>query len=140
MPFWRTTANIFTDLGEYFDENWMNSNTLITPPQTPWDYKREMKIEDVNLWEELRFNHTGIGVWAAWDPYAEFYMITHRMGALETFYGPAAAKKVYKRAKELGVDLVLHTLWVENDEMWLQVPSTESASTILLQKHKTKQY
>ena len=41
MPFWRTTANIFTDLGEHFDENWMNSNTLVTPPQTQWDYKRK---------------------------------------------------------------------------------------------------
>jgi hypothetical protein len=37
MPFWRTTANIFTDLGEYFDENWMDSDTLITPTQTQWD-------------------------------------------------------------------------------------------------------
>ena len=132
MPFWRTTVNIFTDLGEHFDENWMNSNKLIMPPNTPWDYKRELKIEDVNLWEEILFNPNGIGVWASWDPYAEFYMITQKKGAVETFYGAAASQKVYKRAQELGANLRLVKGWVEPENMWLHTPSTESASIILI--------
>ena len=119
MPFWRTTKNIFSDLGEHFDPNWMDSDKLITPPNKPWDYKRDMQIEDVNLWEEIRFNPRGIGVWAAWDPYAEFYMITNGKSAIETFYGPGASRAVYKRAKELGVNLLINTHWVEDDEMWL---------------------
>lgn len=119
MPFWRTTKNIFSDLGEHFDPNWMDSDKLITPPNKPWDYKRDMQIEDVNLWEEIRFNPVGIGVWAAWDPYAEFYMITNGKSAIETFYGPGASRSVYKRAKELGVLLPIREYWVEDDEMWL---------------------
>lgn len=126
MPFWRTTENILKRPweGDYFDPNWMNYDTLQTPPKTDWDYKREMQIEDVNLWEEIAFNPSGIGVYAAWDPYAEFYMITNMRDAIETFYGPEAAKKVYNRSKELGQPLNVNQIWVDDEDVWLHVPNT----------------
>lgn len=125
MPFFKTTANILVDGGEYFDPNWMDSDTLVLPPKINWDYSRELKIEDVDIWEVLYQAGGAFGIYAAWSPYAEFYLI--RVGwqaeasghGLETYYGPGAGKKVYKRAKELGIDLIKYTHWVEPEDMWL---------------------
>jgi hypothetical protein len=122
MPFFKTTYNIYTDQGEYFDPNWMDSNKLVLPPKTNWDYKREMKIEDVNLWE-LVYEVDSVGVYAAWDPYAEFYLVKpphwqHHLG-FETYYGKGALKQVKKRMKELGLPIPKITHWVESEDMWL---------------------
>ena len=134
MPFWRTTENILKRPwdGDYFDPNWMNYNTLQTPPKDNWDYKREMQIEDVNLWEEIVFNPSGIGVYAAWDPYAEFYMITSEKQTIETFYGPEAAKKVYNRSRELGQPLNINQVWVEDSDVWLHIPNTDFNKKLIL--------
>jgi hypothetical protein len=121
----KTTHNIFKDFGEHFDPNWMDSNKLITPPKKNWDYKRPMQIEDVNLWEVICEQGGSVGIYAAWDPYAEFYMI--RVGwfleaqgyGAEIYYGPGAMKKVMKRAEELGIPLSTNKTWVEPDDMWL---------------------
>ena len=122
MPFFKTTHNIYIDQGEYFDPNWMDSNKLVLPPKTDWDYKREMKIEDVNLWELIQ-EIGSVGVYAAWDPYAEFYLIKppfnrHNLG-FETYYGKGALKQVKKRMKELGLVIPKNTHWVETEDMWL---------------------
>jgi len=123
MPFFRTTTNILVDQGEYFDKNWMDSDKLILPPNSPWDYKREMQIEDVDLWEVVYEDI--ISVYAAWSPYAEFYMMKPSYQAISqghqiaTFYGPKASDRLYARMKELGVHLPLQKNWVENDQMWL---------------------
>jgi hypothetical protein len=111
----RSTQNIFSDLGEVFDPNWMDSDKVILPPNPAWDYSREMQIEDVDIWEVIWEAGGAWGVYAAWCPYAEFYMLTVGMvlgsiqyryvdeRKIETFYGPGAQQKVFKRAKELGL-------------------------------------
>jgi hypothetical protein len=121
----KTTHNIFKDFGEHFDSNWMDSNKIITPPKKDWDYRRQMQIEDVSLWEVIYEQGGGFGIYAAWDPYAEFYMI--RVGwfleaqgyGAEVYYGAGAMKKVMKRAEELGIPLSTNKTWVEPDDMWL---------------------
>jgi hypothetical protein len=125
MPFFKTTQNILVDGGEYFDPNWMDSDKLILPPYQEWDYSRELRIEDVNLWEVLYQQGGGFGIFASWDPYAEFYII--RVGfekesnghGIETYYGAGASNLVFNRAKELGIDLMLSQHWVEPEKMWL---------------------
>jgi hypothetical protein len=119
----KTTQNIFKDFGEHFDPNWMDSNTLITPPKKDWDYKRPMQIEDVNLWEVIYEQGGGVGVYASWDPYAEFYMI--RVGwfleqqghGAEVYYGPGSMKKVMKRMDEMGIPYAVNKVWVEPEDM-----------------------
>ena len=121
----RSTQNIFKDLGEVFDPNWMNSNTVITPPKVDWDYKRPMQIEDVDIWEVIHEQGGAVGVYASWCPYAEFYLI--RIGfraeddgyGFETYYGPGAQKIVQKRMKELGFPITLNEIWVNPEDMWL---------------------
>lgn len=123
--FFKTTKNIFEDFKEYFDPNWMDSNKLILPSNKKWDYKRPMEIEDVNIWEVIYEQGGAIGIYAAYDPYAEFYMI--RVGwfleqkgwGAEVYYGPGAQKKVIKRAKELNIPISTHKTWVHPEDMWL---------------------
>lgn len=122
----RTTANIFKDHGEYFDPNWMDSNKVVLPPKTDWDYSRDMRLEDVDIWEVLWEAGGSWGVYASWSPYAEFYMV--RTGfdreiqglSPEFYYGTGAQNKVIKRMKELNMPtLNLNTVWVEPEDMWL---------------------
>jgi hypothetical protein len=139
MPFFKTTKNILTTPweDELWDDNWMDSDKLVLPPKSDWDYRREMQIEDVSIWEVLYQQGGGIGIYAAWDPYAEFYLITQhhfsvRTNAIETYYGADAQKEVKKRAKELGIKLQDHTIWVEPEDMWLYQKPEAKANTLIL--------
>jgi hypothetical protein len=137
MPFFKSTYNVLVqqDKDEVFNANWMDSDKLITPPKTDWSYDREMKIEDVNIWEVLYEASAGIGLYVSWDPYAEFYLLTTAfdekngfrwiegspyVGRIyETYYGAGAQDKVIQRARELNIPLNFSTHWIENDQMWL---------------------
>lgn len=121
----KSTQNILKDFGEVFDSKWMSSDKLELPPTKEWDYSRELQIEDIDIWEVIYEQGGGVGIYAAWSPYAEFYII--RVGALkegqgygiETYYGPCSEKKVLARAKELGISLATNKIWVESENMWL---------------------
>lgn len=121
MPIFRTTKNIISDTGEFFDENWMDFNTLVLPPSPKWDYKKPIKFEDVDIWEVIA--ETGRGkVYAAWCPYAEFYIIlTPEISQfgwgvkdIETY---ESHKDVLKRIKELKIPFNLHKKWVDENEI-----------------------
>jgi hypothetical protein len=137
MPIFKSTYNILKkfDEDEVFNPNWMDSDTLILPPKVDWDYQREMTIEDVDIWEVLYESSTGMGLYAAWMPYAEFYIVTtgldwknnpsvingnsYRGRVIETYYGQGAQAKVQQRVKELGMAISLNKIWVEDTDMWL---------------------
>lgn len=124
----RTNKNIFVDFDEYFDPNWMDSDTLVLPETKSWDYQREMTISDVDIWEVIYEQGGGLGVYAAYCPYAEFYMIRpHGSGGrdganhknIETYYGKHAQRRVIKRMQELNIPYALTPTWVEEEDMWL---------------------
>ena len=127
MPFFKTTYNIFTKPweDEAFDKNWMDSNKIVLPPKTDWDYARDIKIEDVLLWEVIYQASGGIGVYAAWDPYAEFYMITDRFcttsndSSITTYYGSGATKKVIQKMRQMQIPFNVNEIWVDPEKMWL---------------------
>lgn len=85
--------------GEYFDENWMNYNKIsqYAPPIIPWDAPRPIKFEDVDLWEVVTEESNGnglIGVYAAYMPWAEYYIVTHRWTVVAEFEGWKANKRL----------------------------------------------
>jgi hypothetical protein len=126
MPFFKTTENIFKNYGEHFDPNWMDSDKVILPPKTNWDYSRPMQIEDVDLWEVIY--EAGFCIYAAWSPFAEFYMVMplfadNNSSAIELYYGPGANEKVKKRMKELNLFIPNIKVWVEPEDMWLYTDS-----------------
>jgi hypothetical protein len=141
MPVFKSTLNILNipDQDEVFNPNWMNSDQVVLPSTKVWDYKRELKIEDVDIWEVIYEASGGIGIYASWQPYAEFYMI--RVGwdiekyghGIETYYGPGSGSIVYRRAKELGIDIYPKQVWVEDKDVWLY-REPESKSNIILLK------
>jgi hypothetical protein len=139
MPFFKTTHNILfkPDEDESYDENLFDAPFLTLPETLDWSYEREMKIEDVELWEVIAQRGGNFGIYAAWKPYAEFYLVTigtdfrhdktQHLGKVsynyndvlwETYYGPDAQKNVKKRAKDLGIDLPNNQIWVEEKDMW----------------------
>jgi hypothetical protein len=132
MTIYKTTENIFTGKGEYFDENWWNLDYVYKPPTYEWDYSRKLEIEDVDLWEVI-CEPWEIGVYASYLPYAEFYLITHeknhneicfidnpkRNFVFETFYGPGSQKKIKNFLKKNNIKVVTHKIWVPNEKMFL---------------------
>jgi hypothetical protein len=144
MPIFKSTHNILKkpDEDEVFNPNWMDSDKLVLPPNPEWDYNRALTIEDVDIWEVLYEASGGIGAYASWCPYAEFYMITsgwlplqpgqrYNDRIVETFYGANAQAEVQIRMIQLGIPFTLTQHWVEPEHMWLYHKS-ESDKTILL--------
>ena len=122
----KTNKNIFQDNGEYFESHWMNSNKRIMPTTKTWDYSRELQIENIDIWEVVWEGAGGWGIYAAWSPFAEYYMLKIGVSSgnsnnmsIETFYGSNAQNKLIKRAESLNIKLNLTQSWVEPEDMWL---------------------
>jgi hypothetical protein len=148
MPIFKTTYNILKvqDQDELFSENWMDVDKVYLPPSTNWDYRRELQLEDINIWEVIYELSGGWGLYAAWDPYAEFYLLTNGTDTrnfykvdgkpyqschFETFYGANARKKVYKKLKSYGIDLPIFKQWVPEEDMWIYTEQSNVKSIII---------
>lgn len=139
MPSFRTTYNILVKPweDELWNPNWMDSDKIQLPPSKEWDYSREMDIPDVDIWEVIFQGSNGFGVYAAWQPYAEYYMITSgwdKSGSVmvETHYGPGAQEEVKKRCLELNIPLQTNKLWVEPEDMWLYKKNSDPNTAIFI--------
>lgn len=148
MPQFASTYNILIkpDEHEVHDPSNFMDNKVWTPPRVDWDYSRELQIEDVDIWEVLVQQTGGLGLYASYVPYAEFYLLTtghdfksdqfwirgqvynHRLW--ETFYGAGAQQRAYRRAKEIGLNLPVYQTWVDEKDMWLHNPNAEPAKKI----------
>jgi len=137
MHQFKSTYNILVkqDEDEVFRKEWFESDKVCLPPSKKWDYARELQIEDVNIWEVICEGSNGLGLYASWDPYAEFFLVTKGLDLrnetriingipyygrlLETFYGPGAQQKATHLALNLGMHIGFTSVWVENEDMWL---------------------
>ena len=139
-----TTQHILQGSGEFYDVNWMDSDKLVLPPKKEWDYSRELRIEDVDLWEIIA-EPWDIGFYAAWDPHAQFYLIRieqdhwentystranphKRTFRFETYYGPGSENIAVSRMKELTPhsNFASYEHWVEPEEIYLyQTPDSQ---------------
>ena len=127
MPRFKTSKNIIKDPGrdELWEENWNDVSSAYEPPTKEWDYKRELRIADVEIWECVWEGYGGRGVYAAWRPYAEFYMI--RTGwrnqskgmSVETYYGPGSQSLVIKRMVELNFPISMFNIWIDPSKEYL---------------------
>jgi len=103
MPRFKSTYNILKDNSEVYDPNWFDKNFLELPPSIPWDNKRELQVEDIDIWEVITEMSGPTGIYAAWLPYAEFYMIVSNGQIDSTYYGEGSDKYAAKRARELNI-------------------------------------
>jgi len=103
MPIFKTTNDILkTFQEELFDENNNNYNKINLPPSPEWDYSRELNIEDIDIWEVIFEGGGGNGLYAAWCPYAKFFMLRNNF-QIETYYGETGEVMLEKRMQELDI-------------------------------------
>ena len=120
MPVFKTTDEI---LKHPWRDNTATKSLNLRKPGN-WHYKQDLTIDDVVLWEEIYYQPGNIGVYAAWSPYAEYYMITYNLFlntdyGIETFYGNNACKQVWELVKTFGIDLPVNKVWAEKEDLWL---------------------
>lgn len=96
MPRWKSTKNIFVDGGEVFDENWMNHTSVQMPPMVHWPGDVPIRFELVEIWEVITELSGPIGVYAAWYPYAEYYIVTKNYKLVAEFEGLHANSQLEK--------------------------------------------
>jgi hypothetical protein len=111
---------LFKTTQEILSNPWdtqIRETTVHLPPKIRWDKLENMSISDVELWEQIYYQPGNVGIYAAWTPYAELYMIVYDLFAdeektIKTFIGNTASNDVFKKAQELGIDLSTHQIWV----------------------------
>lgn len=129
MPVYKSNKDIFkTGAEEVWDKKWFqDENVFHVLKNKKWDYKRELKIDDIEIWEVIFEDSWGLGIYAAYEPYAEFYMIRHitpeGSQALDTFYGAGSQDKIIKFMLEHNIPFQMNNVWVDNEEMWLYNPA-----------------
>lgn len=96
MPRWKETKQLLAlkNDGEVFDDNWMNYDRIwqYAPPNPAWVSDREIRFEDVDIWEVITEMSGPIGVYAAWCPYAEYFIVMEGWRIVAEFNGPYANK------------------------------------------------
>lgn len=103
MPIFKTNQDIFkTNAEELYDENHKNYAFVSLPPSPVWDNSRELKMEDIDIWEVIFEGGGGVGLYAAWCPYAQFFMFRYQ-GQIEEYYGPEGENRLEKRLKDLNI-------------------------------------
>lgn len=88
---WKATEqiiNLHKD-GEVFDENWMNYDRIFQymPEPTPWTEQRPPRVDEVDIWEVITEVGSSVGVYAAWQPHAELYIVTREWRIVQEFSG-----------------------------------------------------
>lgn len=100
MPRFKTNENIFDNLEEYFLEEWFESSELVLPDTFIWDkfYTRPTTVKDVEIWEVLcensQLGNGFFGVYAAWKPYADLFIITENKKIIAQYLGKDSLDKV----------------------------------------------
>lgn len=75
--------------------------------------------KDISLWEQLYFEPGNIGVYGAYSPDCELYIILQNLFikdglGIEEYFGNNAQKEVFERCKDLGILLPTDNAFVEN--------------------------
>jgi hypothetical protein len=105
MPTFKTTKNILKSPweDELYNPNILDKPFLELPPNPKWDNKRQLQVEDIDIWEVISEMSGPTGIYASWMPYAEFYMIVNKGKIDSTYYGEGSDKYAAKRAEELNI-------------------------------------
>ena len=76
-------------------------------------------INNVKLWEQIFYKKNYAGIYAAWSPYVEFYILVYEplIGteySYESFFGINKSKELMARAKQLKIELEEQFMWVDD--------------------------
>ena len=95
------------------------TQTAITKLPPSWQSPQEITIDDVIFWEQLYFKPGNIGIYVAWNPYTEFYMVVHNLYSytahgIKTFVGDSAHEKLLNYVAPFKINLEVKKVWVES--------------------------
>jgi hypothetical protein len=94
MPRFKTKYNVFENNDELYSEAIAKENGIYIPETWDWENNSQIAVEDVIIWECL-FEQSGLsGIYAAWAPYEEFYIVTDRRVVVKEFFGASAKELV----------------------------------------------
>lgn len=118
-----------------FENTWEDLKNLPStdsyPPREYCNIWESLRYSDIKLWELVYHIPGGISVYAAWNPYTEFYIIVHDLfkntpGGIEEFYGKDAESKVVDRLKIYGIVIPKNRVWINPDYSWMYEQLTPS--------------
>jgi hypothetical protein len=96
MPRFKTKYNVFENNDELYSEAIAKENGIYIPETWDWNEPSHIAIDDVVIWECL-FEQSGLsGIYAAWAPYEELYIVTKHRVVVKEFFGPSAKELVDK--------------------------------------------
>jgi len=73
-----------------------------------WNYSNNVSLKDIQLWEQLYHEPGVLGLYAAWTPYIECYLLiqypfVHSTKGVKLFYGSNACYEVANIMQKLDV-------------------------------------
>lgn len=103
MPRFKTKYNVFENNDELFSEELAKENGIYLPETWDWNEPSQIAVNDVIIWECL-FEQSGLsGIYAAWAPYEDLYIVTEHRDVVKEFFGPSAKELVDKYCVANGI-------------------------------------
>lgn len=97
MPRFKTKYNVFENNDELFSEELAKENGGVYIPETwDWDGPAQITVDDVIIWECLFEQSGSSGIYVAWAPYANFYIVTEGRIVVQEFFGLSAKELLDK--------------------------------------------
>lgn len=111
---------VFKKTKDILENVWPNDNNYHQhelPRKYEWLKETPMTFDDVDIWEQIYSEPGNIGIYAAWSPYREIYIIVHNQFlhesfGIEIYQGPTASDQVYKRASQFNIKLPQNAVWI----------------------------
>jgi hypothetical protein len=119
MPRWKATEQILnlSKDGEVFDENWMNYDSIYQymPERITWKENRPIRFEDVYVWEVISEMSGPIGIYAAWQPYAPYFVAMKNWSIDQEFWGVKGEGRLHKYMINHGIHVSINKVWVDEE-------------------------
>lgn len=103
MPRFKTKYNVFENNDELYSEAIAKENGIYIPETWNWDGASQPSVDDVVIWECLFEQSGASGIYVAWAPFEEFYIVTERRVVVKEFFGASAKALVDKYCVTNGI-------------------------------------
>lgn len=70
---------VFKTTEQILNNPWDSYSDLSAPKKYEWLESYKASFSDIEIWEQIYFQPGGIGVYAAWSPFVEIYIIVHNL-------------------------------------------------------------
>jgi len=84
------------------------------PKKYHWLNEEHPTVDDIDIWEQVYSQPGNVGIYAAWSPFVEVYLIVYPQ-LLDTDYGIEtyySVEEVLEKAKELNINLPVNAIWI----------------------------